>query len=113
MRGCKYNIDHVFYCTQCGKKGIPIARKTGKYKEPGHLKKLYCLTCKMEINHVECVEFSCYDSEMFGKEFQAGNFKKDGSRVVPLSQLQGKLFNSVRLYSRNELKKDKQGIIRI
>lgn len=89
MRGYKYNIDHAFYCTQCGKKGIPIARNTGKYKKPGHLKKLYCLNCKIDINHAECVEFSCYDSEMFRKEFQAGNFKKDGSRAVPLSHLRG------------------------
>ncbi len=34
-----------FYCTKCGRKGIPIARKQGQQREPGHLKKLYCLAC--------------------------------------------------------------------
>lgn len=86
MKGYKVSIEHLFYCTQCGKKGIPIAWKKGKYREPGHLKKLYCLNCKIQINHVECVEYSDYDSEMFKKEFMSGNFQKDGSRVLPVSQ---------------------------
>lgn len=86
MKACKVNLEHYFYCTQCGEKGIPIARNKGQYKKPGHLKKLYCLNCKKEINHVECIEYSSYDSEMFQKEFLSGNFKTDGSRIVELSQ---------------------------
>ena len=31
-----------FYCTECGRKGIPIIRIAGKEREAGHLKKLYC-----------------------------------------------------------------------
>ena len=42
-----------FYCTQCGKKGIPVYRKKGQERKAGHLKKLYCLYCNMETNHVE------------------------------------------------------------
>lgn len=42
--------------------------------------------CKIQINHVECVEYSDYDSEMFKKEFMSGNFQKDGSRVLPVSE---------------------------
>ena len=38
-----------FYCTKCGGRGIPIARKTGKQREAGHLKKLYCIQCRMEL----------------------------------------------------------------
>ena len=30
-----------FYCTKCGSRGIPIARRAGKQREAGHLKKLY------------------------------------------------------------------------
>lgn len=41
----------------------------GKYKKQGHFEKPYCFNCKIDIKHVECVEFSCYDSEMFRKEF--------------------------------------------
>lgn len=86
MKRGRVNIEHEFYCTQCGRKGIPIARKKSKCKQPGHLKKLYCLNCKIEINHVECIEFSSYDREMFKREFATGNFKEDGSRVLPISQ---------------------------
>ena len=31
-----------YYCTECGNRGIPVLRKAGQSKEPGHLKKLYC-----------------------------------------------------------------------
>ena len=86
MKACKVNLEHYFYCTQCGEKGIPSARNKGQYKKPGHLKKLYCRNCKKEINHVECIEYSSYDSEMFQTEFLSGNFKTDGSRIVELSQ---------------------------
>ena len=34
------NIFDDFYCTSCGKKGIPIVRKAGAGRESGHLKKL-------------------------------------------------------------------------
>ena len=28
-----------FYCTKCGRRGIPIARRIGSQREAGHLKK--------------------------------------------------------------------------
>ena len=43
-----------FYCEVCGTKGIPIPRNKGKQRESFHKKKLYCLNCKMETNHIEC-----------------------------------------------------------
>lgn len=82
-----YNNEHIFFCTQCGRQGIPICRKKSKMKEGGHLKKLYCLYCKKEINHVECIEYSDYDAEMFRREYQAGNFKEDGSRLLKWTML--------------------------
>lgn len=51
-----YTISE-FYCTRCGTKGMPLARKMGKQRENGHLKKIYCLHCKMETNHVEIRPF--------------------------------------------------------
>lgn len=74
-----------FYCTCCGKKGIPIIRKMGKLKESGHLKKLYCLFCKKETNHCEirsCGDYTYFD---FQEEFRLGRFV-DGNRV-PLNDL--------------------------
>ena len=63
-----------FYCTRCGRKGIPIARKVGKQREAGHLKKLYCMYCKEEINHAEIRPFGDYNYEDFKLEFDLGRF---------------------------------------
>ena len=30
-----------FFCTKCGREGIPVHRKKGQQREGGHLKKLY------------------------------------------------------------------------
>ena len=46
--------SHDFYCLLCGNKGIPIARKRSNLKESLHRKKLYCVNCKTEVNHIEC-----------------------------------------------------------
>ena len=75
-----------FYCTKCGHKGIPIARKENQMREPGHLKKLYCLYCGQEVNHVECKEFSKYTHEDFLIEFNGHNFNENGERQLPWRQ---------------------------
>ena len=74
-----------FYCTKCGHKGIPIIRNNGKAKEPGHLKKLYCLYCNSEQNMVEIKQKGSYTLEDFLIEFENGNFK-DGERILPYKQ---------------------------
>lgn len=63
-----------FYCTCCGKKGIPIARKIGAQREAGHLKKLYCIYCKKETNHCEIRPFGQYTYADFQEEFEMGRF---------------------------------------
>ena len=63
------------YCTCCGVKGIPVPRKSSKQRESGHLKKIYCLKCKAETNHVEVRAFD-YDKEDFIKDFNEGKFKE-------------------------------------
>lgn len=79
-------VVHEFYCTQCGERGIPVHRKPNQFREAGHLKKLYCLNCAKEINHVECVSGSKYDLDMFLKEYASGNFDEQGNRVLSLSE---------------------------
>lgn len=74
-----------FYCTKCGHKGIPIIRKSGKAKEPGHLKKLFCLYCNSEENMVEIKQKGSYTLEDFLLEFQNGNFE-NGQRKMPYKQ---------------------------
>lgn len=76
-----------FYCTECGQKGIPIARKKGKQREAGHLKKIFCLTCQKETNHVEIKPFGSYTKQDFLEEYELGRFV-NGKRV-PVAELTG------------------------
>ena len=85
--------DNEFYCTQCGKKGIPVIRRKGKEREAGHLKKLYCLNCGKETNHVECRSWSGYTKEDFEIEFNYNNFTEDGLRKMPYGKLKGRIHN--------------------
>ena len=75
-----------FYCTCCGHKGIPIIRRTGKAKEPGHLKKLFCLYCNDEKNMVEIKNKGPYTLEEFWIEYKYGNFDSEGQRKMPYKQ---------------------------
>ena len=63
---------HEFYCTCCGNRGIPIARNTASQRGRGHLKKLYCIYCKKEVNHYEC--YNQKDVEKFKRKFENGDF---------------------------------------
>ena len=80
-----------FYCTKCGRQGIPIARRLGAEREAGHLKKLFCLSCKQEVNHVECKQFSHYTKEDFFIEYLNNNFNEDGTRKMTYGELKQKL----------------------
>lgn len=71
-----------FFCTKCGKEGLPIQRKAGQQREPGHLKKLYCIYCQEEVNHAEVREIGGYTEEDFKKEFEMGRFTDQGQREV-------------------------------
>lgn len=74
-----------FYCTCCGQRGIPIFRKGNQRREAGHLKKLYCLNCQREVNHVEIADNS-YSISDFKLEFEHKNFDENGNRILPLNQ---------------------------
>lgn len=72
------------YCTKCGNEGICIPRKNNKYKEPGHLKKIYCIHCQKEQNHVEIRPIGGdYTIEDFRLELQYKNFDDEGNRILP------------------------------
>jgi len=74
-----------FFCTKCGNEGLPCNRKQSKQREPGHLKKLYCLHCGEEVNHAEIREIGGYTIEDFKREFNLGRFV--GGKKKELSQL--------------------------
>lgn len=50
-----YTIS-TFYCVQCSN-SISLPRKSSRQREKGHLKKIYCVKCKCEVNHTEQREF--------------------------------------------------------
>lgn len=75
-----------FYCTQCSHKGIPLIRASGKEREPGHLKKLFCLTCQKEVNMVEIKPRGKYTLDDFLIEFNNHNFDQEGNRKEPWEQ---------------------------
>ena len=80
-----------FYCTQCGNKGIPIIRNAGKAKEPGHLKKIFCLYCQKEVNMVEVRSIGKYHLENFWIEYENHNFDENGNRKEPWKQFIAKI----------------------
>ncbi len=82
------------YCTQCGKKNIPIPRKKGQEREPGHLKQMYCIYCKKKQNMVEIKEMgSGYTENDFKLEFDLHNFNEDGTRKLSLGEFKNHVNN--------------------
>jgi hypothetical protein len=84
-----------FYCTKCGRQGIPIARKVGAEREAGHLKKLFCLYCKQEVNMVECKPYTKYTHDDFLVEFENNNFDETGIRKMTYGELKEALRQKV------------------
>ena len=98
-----------FYCVECGKRGIPIARRIGQQREAGHLKNLFCLYCGKQTNHAEIKPFGSYRYEDFLEEFELGRFVN--GKKFPIADLtsctkqdckynkSGKCWNSKRDYN--------------
>ena len=75
--------EHSFWCIKCGNKGLPLMRNQGHQHSRFHRKKLYCPTCKMEINHVECKNME--DIEVFKDAFKGGYFVNEAEESVSVS----------------------------
>ena len=65
--------EHSFFCIKCGNKGIPLSRKQGHQHERFHKKKLWCVHCREEVNHIECKTFD--EVETFKENFKKGVYK--------------------------------------
>ncbi len=72
--------EHSFYCIKCGNKGIPLMRRQGFKHEGMHRKKLYCIHCKQEINHIECRTYE--EVEEFRLNFENGVYKDEAEESV-------------------------------
>ena len=81
-----YDFSHEFYCCRCGQRGFNVARKRNAYRELGHLKKLYCIHCKTEVNFCEC-DTTRYTYEDFLFEFKNGNFDEHQNRILTYGEL--------------------------
>ena len=103
-------LDHDFYCTCCGRKGIPVSRDKRRVRERGHLKKLFCLTCNKEVNHVEVIENSKYDKKKFSDEFKSGNFDSQGKRVIPLTEWEFLYYGTAEWTDEKELAQENDNI---
>jgi hypothetical protein len=88
-----------FFCTKCGNEGIPVQRKKGQERSGGHLKKLYCIYCKEEVNHVEIKENDNYTYEDFREEYELGRFKEGNRENI----------NDLTLCTNNECPFNKEG----
>ncbi len=78
-RGRNYE-EHSFFCLKCGNKGIPVQRKRGFQHADNHRKKLYCIHCKEEVNHIECKTFE--DIINFKEDFQNGVYFNEAEESV-------------------------------
>lgn len=67
--------QHDFYCSACGRLGIPIPRKKGHQHGKLHKKKLFCLYCQKEVNHIECRNMA--EVEEFKIKFENGEYKNE------------------------------------
>lgn len=76
----KFN-EHDFYCIKCGHKGIPLSRKQGHQHERFHRKKLFCIYCQQEVNHIECKNDE--DVAEFKRNFENGVYKDEAEESVP------------------------------
>lgn len=72
---CTDYEQHTFYCMNCGSKGIPIPRTRSHRRESLHRKRLYCLHCREEVNHIECNTLE--EVEIFKEKFEKGEYKDE------------------------------------
>lgn len=75
----RYEVSE-FYCMNCGNKGVPCLRRQDHRREAFHRKKLYCVFCKQETQHIEVknLEEACE----FKAAFSEGRFKKENQESL-------------------------------
>lgn len=77
---CKMTDEHKFFCIECGCESIPLLRNCSLKRGKFHRKKLYCLNCRTEINHIECK--TTEEIEEFQKLFAEGAFRDEAKESV-------------------------------
>ena len=78
VKFCDY---YDFEFSQLKNKGIPVIRPSNKKRERGHLKKLYCCTCKKETNHAEVSGYA-YTYEDFMTPDEVYQYFTNGTGLI-------------------------------
>lgn len=66
--------------------------RNNKFRKSGHLKKLYCIYCGTEKNHVEIRPiYSDYNYKDFELEMKYNNFDSSGNRKEPYKTFKNNL----------------------
>lgn len=76
----KQTVIHDFYCMNCGKKAIPLARAASMRHSKHHRKQMYCIWCKETVNMIECRN----DEEVFEfkENFEKGLYKDEAKDSI-------------------------------
>ena len=76
----KRELSSEFWCISCGRKGIPIMRERCHRREAGHRKALYCINCRMTINHIETRNEE--EAKKFREDYEAGLFTEEAKESI-------------------------------
>ena len=79
--------SHDFYCLNCGKKGLPVQRKMGQQRGQFHRKKLYCIFCKTECNHIEIKNE--IEKEIFMEGYNNGEYEEEAANSLLTLRMPG------------------------
>jgi len=83
----KVEMSSEFWCVNCGQRGIPIMRERSCRREKGHRKALYCIRCKMVLNHVETRNED--EARRFREDFAAGKFTEEAKQTIAYAKEHG------------------------
>ena len=72
MAKSKATDFHDFYCIHCGNKSMTLPRLRSHQHSKLHRKKLWCIHCKQEFNHIEVKNDQDYIE--FMDNFKAGEY---------------------------------------
>ena len=87
MKRKTHLYSHSFYCMNCGREGLPIARNRGHLHAKNHRKALWCPWCQQEVNHVECKTYD--DVIEFKENFENGVYKDEAADSISYLRARG------------------------
>lgn len=73
-------VVNSFWCLNCGRCGLPLARPQSCQREKFHRKRLFCFWCRRFCNHVECK--SPEEEQEFQERFALGEFQEEAKESM-------------------------------